>query len=290
MKVGIIGVGFVGGATAKVLENAHELYLYDKYKEPYNAKKNLEELAKNSECAFICVPTPMQKNKSIDYTNIHNSIIDLLDAALKFQREPKDILAIIRSTAVSGTTDNLSEKYPFRFAFNPEFLRENHAVEDMGKTDKIIIGTESGEDAQKVMDIYKPIFPDAKYIVYNRKEAEMCKYGNNFVLAAQVAMYNELKKICDAVGVDYNKIKDVILLDPRAGRNADVPGPDGDYGFGGKCLPKDLNALDHLAAENGYEAHLLREIWRTNLKVRKSQDWLDIPGATSQNNFDENKK
>ena len=67
-------------------------------------------------------------------------------------------------------------------------------------------------------------------------------------------------------------------------RNIDVPGPDGDFGFGGKCFPKDLNALIYLARENLYRPYLLEEVWRLNEKLRKNKDWLDIPGATSENN------
>lgn len=290
MKVGIIGVGFVGGATAKVLEKAHELYLYDKYKDPYNSKDNLEKLAKNADCIFVSVPTPMQKSGAIDYTNIYNSVENLLTETEKAQRNPSDLLVIIRSTAVSGTTDKLAEKYPFKFAFNPEFLRENHAIEDMEKTNRVVIGANDAESAKKAIDVYKPVFPEAKYIVVNRKAAEMIKYAANGMLAAQVALANEMYQICKAVGVDYDVVKNTILLDERIGRNLDVPGPDKDFGFGGKCFPKDLNALIYLARENMYRPHLLEEVWRLNEKVRKNQDWLEIPGATSQNNFEEKEK
>ncbi len=64
MKIGIIGIGVVGGATAKVLSNVHELYLYDKYKKEYNPEKNIEELAKNAKVVFICVPTPIKPSVS----------------------------------------------------------------------------------------------------------------------------------------------------------------------------------------------------------------------------------
>jgi len=72
-------------------------------------------------------------------------------------------------------------------------------------------------------------------------------------------------------------------MDDRIARNIDVPGPDGKLGFGGKCFPKDLNALIYLAREKMYRPYLLEEIWRLNEKVRKNKDWWDIPGATSEN-------
>ena len=290
MELGIIGVGFVGGATAHVLEKAHHLYLYDKYKAPYNSDRDLEQLAENSECAFICVPTPMQNSGAIDYSNIYNTLDSLLEKTEKVKRNPQDLLAIIRSTAVSGTTDSLAEKYPFRFAFNPEFLREAHAIEDMENTNRVVIGANDERSMNQVEQIYKPIFPNVNYIEVNRDTAEMIKYAANAMLTSQIAVANEIHQICNAVGVDYDLVKKAILLDERIGRNIDVPGPDGDLGFGGKCFPKDLNALIYLARENLYRPYLLEEVWRLNEKVRKNKDWLDIDGATSRKNFNETKR
>ena len=119
MKIGIMGVGIVGEATAKVFEKIHEIYLYDKFKPDYNSKENLKNLVLKSEIIFICVPTPMRITGEIDYSSVHNSINQLMEEITFLGRNPEDILVVIRSTAVSGTTDKLSEKYPFRFAFNP---------------------------------------------------------------------------------------------------------------------------------------------------------------------------
>lgn len=276
MKIGIIGVGFVGGTTGEVLKEHHELILYDKYKEPYRDPSRLSE----AEAVFISVPTPMKPSGEIDYSPIHNSLETLKQVTLNNPSKP---LVIIRSTAVSGTTDNLERNYPFNFAFNPEFLREKHAIEDMKNTNRIVIGSNRMEDGQKVEAIYKPIFPDAKYIHVNNKTAEMIKYANNAMLTGQIALANELYQICKSVGIDYHQIKEVLLLDDRIAKNISVPGHDGDLGFGGKCLPKDLNALIYLARENLYRPYILEEVWRLNEKIRKNRDWLDIPGATSEN-------
>jgi len=276
MKIGIIGVGFVGGTTSEVLKKNHELILYDRYKEPYTDPSRLSE----AEAVFICVPTPMKPSGEIDYSPIHNSIETLIEITSNNLRKP---LVIIRSTAVSGTTDNLAKKYPFNFAFNPEFLREKNALEDMKNTDKVVIGANTIEDYQIVENIYKPIFPEAKYIHVNNKTAEMIKYANNAMLTGQIALANELYQICNSIGIDYNEIKDVLLLDDRIAKNIAVPGHDGDLGFGGKCLPKDLNALIYLSRENMHRPYLLEEVWRLNERFRENRDWLDIPGATSKN-------
>ena len=279
----MIGMGFVGGTTASILSKAHEIFPYDKYKEPYCSKKNIEELAENSETVFVCVPTPMKPSGEMDYSAIYDSLNLLNEEAKNKKRNIKDILVVIRSTAVSGTTDKLAETYSFRFAFNPEFLREKHALEDMENTNRIVIGANTDENYSKVAEIYRPLFPNAKYFHCSIKEAEMVKYTANVMLTLQIAGANEIYQICKATGIDYNKIKEIVLLDNRIGRNIDVPGPDGDLGFGGKCFPKDLRALIYLARECGYGPYLLEEVWRLNERVRKNKDWLDIPGATSEN-------
>ena len=291
MKIGIIGVGVVGDATKEVFSRVHEIFPYDKYKQSYSSEKNLRTLAENSEIVFLCVPTPMKPSGEIDYSAVHESIGLLESETRKAKRGLEEILIVVRSTAVSGTTDDLAKKYSFRFAFNPEFLREKHALQDMENTDRVIIGANTDEDYEKVLKVYKPIFPNAKYILVKRKTAEMIKYCANVMLASQVALANELYQICKSVGVDYNAVKNAILLDERIGRNIDVPGPDGDFGFGGKCFPKDLNALIYLARENMCRPYLLEEIWRSNEKARTKKDWLEIPGATSENKkFKENTK
>jgi len=289
MKIGIIGMGVVGGNTSKVLSKAHEILPYDKYKQEF---QDIESLAKNSEIIFICVPTPMKPSGEIDYSAIYNSLNFLLETVKKINRNPKDLLVVIRSTAVSGTTDKLAEEYPFEFAFNPEFLRENHALEDMQNTDRVVIGANSEQDTKKLIDVYKPLFPNAKYILVDRKTAEMIKYAANVFLASQVGIANEIYQICKALDIDYNPVKEAVLHDSRIGRNISVPGPDGDFGFGGKCFPKDLNALIHLARENWYRPYLLEEVWRLNERVRKNKDWLEIPGATSNKGYtkEKNKK
>jgi len=274
-------MGFVGGNTAKVFEKKHEIFAYDKYKEPYNYQRNLEKIAKESELIFLSVPTPMKQSGEIDYSAINNSLNNLKKHSMETQNKP---YIVVRSTAVSGTTDGLEKKYPYKFAFNPEFLREKHALEDMKSTKRIVIGSSHEEVKEKIKEAYKELFPSAKYILTDNKTAEMIKYSANVILASQISIANEIYQICKKIGVDYNEVKDAILLDERIGRNLDVPGPDGELGFGGKCFPKDLNALIYLARENHYRPYLLEEVWRLNEKLRESKDWLEIPGAITENN------
>ncbi len=263
MKIGIVGMGFVGGATAGVLGKYHKIIPYDKFKKPYTSAEALI----NAEVIFICVPTPMSESGEMDYSAIHDSL-NTLEGIFEGSSEDRPLI-VIRSTAVSGTTSRLSKMYAFNFAFNPEFLRQDYALEDMKKANRVVIGVSSDKDFRTIKNIYKPLLPKAKYIKTDTKTAEMIKYSANVILTGQIAMANEISQICNASGVDYDEIKKVILLDSRIGRNIDVPGPDGKLGFGGACFPKDLNALIYLARENNYRPYLLEEVWRLNQKVRK---------------------
>jgi UDPglucose 6-dehydrogenase len=283
MKIGMIGMGFVGGTTAQVLKKEHEILPYDRYKTPYNTQEHMRKIAAEAQVIFLCVPTPMKKSGDIDCEPMHHSLKLLQEEANYLRRNPQEILITVRSTAVSGTTDSFAKLYPFKFAFNPEFLREKHALEDMQNTNRIVIGVEDKESEDKLRAVYEPVFPNAKIIVTTRKVAEMVKYAANTMLASQVMLANELYKICNALNIDYNAVKEIIQLDERIARNMDVPGHDGDFGFGGKCFPKDLNALIYLAREHQIRPHLLEEVWRSNLEVRANHDWEQIPGATSEN-------
>ena len=95
MKIGIMGVGFVGGTTAKVLEREHEIFLYDRYKAPNNTSESIETLAKYAEVVFICVPTPMKPSGEIDYSPMHHSLKLLADTAKKVERYPSEILVTV---------------------------------------------------------------------------------------------------------------------------------------------------------------------------------------------------
>ena len=113
----------------------------------------------------------------------------------------------------------------------------------------------------------------------------MIKYTSNVTLASQIMIANEIYQICKNTEIDFETVKKTILLDKRIGTNINVPGPDGDFGFGGKCFPKDMNALISFSKENGYNPELLEQVWKSNLKLRNNHDWKSIKGATSQNGF-----
>ncbi len=279
-KIGIVGNGILGKALDSVFKDKFEVFIYDKYKE----QNDIFWVSKNADLVFICVPTPMKNCGGIDLSCVEDSLRTLSDS---LKEEGGEVIAVLRSTIIPGTTDSLQKKYSnVKLVFNPEFLTEKNFIEDMKKTNKVVLGSEDKEVSEFVEKVYRQIFPDARYILTNAKTAEMIKYSSNISLASQVIVANELYQICEKSGVDYNAVKEALLLDNRIGKFLNVPGHDGDFGFGGKCFPKDLNALIMYSKKQGYSPELLEQVWKTNLKLRKNKDWEKIKGATSKNCFE----
>ena len=109
--------------------------------------------------------------------------------------------------------------------------------------------------------------------------AEMVKYFTNTFLATKVSFANEMNLICDKLGIDYDKVVEYSIYDERLGKSHwAVPGPDGHYGFGGSCFPKDINALIKVAEKMDIPPNILSAAWDTNTLVRPEQDWKELKG------------
>jgi UDPglucose 6-dehydrogenase len=110
----------------------------------------------------------------------------------------------------------------------------------------------------------------------------MVKYTANCFLMTKVVFFNEIYQVCQKLGIEYKEVCKLVIADGRIGNShLEVPGFDGFMGAGGKCFPKDLNALIAVAKELGVNPTILESVWKKNLEVREKQDWLEIPGATS---------
>ena len=107
----------------------------------------------------------------------------------------------------------------------------------------------------------------------------MVKYFTNTFLATKVSFANEMYQICGRLGIDYDTVVEYSTYDERLGKSHwAVPGPDGHYGFGGSCFPKDINALIHLGLELDMTPEVLMAAWETNLEVRPEEDWKELKG------------
>jgi UDPglucose 6-dehydrogenase len=252
--IGICGIGFVGGALKTLLEKKYKIFAYDPYK-PNSCKK---EDINSCEIVFLCVPTPFSWEK-MDYD--YSAIDDCLSWI------EKDKLIVIKSTVQPGTCKKMSEKYGHKIVFNPEFLREVSAVEDMLNADRTVLGGNI-DDCQKICNIYKAVYPFEMLYAFTTWEiAELTKIATNTFLASKVSFCNEIKDLCDNMKISYDAFREVWLLDKRIGRSHTQVTEKG--GFSGHCFPKDLNALITKMLNCKIEPTLHNAIWETNRKYRK---------------------
>jgi len=272
MKIGIVGQGYVGTAIKVGFEPYYELETYDKYDES-KTTCDLKQLVWGCEVIFVCVPTPMNEDGSC-HTDIVESVIKEINTYANGLQ-----IVVIKSTVPPGTTDMLDKKYDgVNVIFNPEFLTEANFVEDFKNQDRIILGGVR-KGTNKLRQIYSKVFPTAHIIKTGSKTAEMVKYMTNSYLATKVSFANEIYQICQKIDIDYDKVVEYATLDERLGKtHLSVPGPDGDLGFGGHCLPKDLNALITFAQNLDLEPIVLETINWVNDKYRKNRDWEKMKG------------
>lgn len=274
-NVGIIGYGFVGEATARgfVANKENQVFWYDKFKESPNT---LDEVVNNSEFIFICLPTPMFRDYSGQDITIVEGVIE--EIAPKLVGTEK--VLVIKSTVLPGTTQKFQDKYlRINFAMNPEFLTQAKANEDFLKPARTVIGASNEETSKRVMSLYKSILEDQEYFLVGLTEAEIIKYMSNIMLASKVLLANEFYLLSQSIGANYKEIYKAVEADPRIGTHLNVPGPDGDLGFGGACFPKDTLGLLSFAKQKGVDMSALNGIWEKNLKIRKNKDWEHMDNA-----------
>ncbi len=298
MKIGVIGVGYVGLTLACLAEFGNNVLFVGRSADKINnlkkgilpvyekglseiVKRNLEaqridattdyEKMKETEIIFICVGTPSAEGGAIDISQI-KTVSERLGILLKNTGEHKTI--VVKSTVVPGTTKDvvipILEKYSgkkaggdFSVCMNPEFLREGDGVYDFLHPDKVVIGGYDEKSSYKVIKLYS--FYDSKIprIVTNLNTAEMVKYAQNAALATRISFINEIANICEKFEVDAYEVSHAIGLDSRIGPKFLNAGP----GFGGSCFPKDVKALVSIAKTFDVNSILLDAV----LTVNKTQ-------------------
>ena len=275
VKIGIVGQGYVGSAVREVFSKHYEINTFD-----LNGDctcRDMEELIDNSDVIFVCVPTPMKKDGSCD-TSIVESVVHELNG-LAITRQDSNRIIAIKSTIPPGTTNRLNKECEYiSVIFNPEFLTEANFIDDFKNQNRIIIGGER-PSTTKLRQVYSLVFPDAKIVKTGSITAEMVKYFTNTFLCTKVSFANEMKLLCDNLQIDYDKVVEYATYDERLGKSHwAVPGPDGNFGFGGSCFPKDLNAIIDICNKWDIPCDTLSGAWETNLKVRPEKDWENLKG------------
>lgn len=268
LKIGIAGVGMVGGALRKYFEaKGIILKLYD----PGKNLGSLEEL-NQADVVFICVPTPFRK----DGIGFDLSYVEKICEDLKGEK-----IVIIKSTVVPGTTENLQQEYTqHKFLFNPEFLTELTANQDMNYPDRQILGytKQSYNIAGDLMQIL-PLAPFEK--IMPSAEAELVKYFGNNWFAVKVIFANQIYNLCQKLGIDYDNVKEAAAADKRIGKSHLDVWHKGYRGFGGKCIPKDIRAMVQFADKNGVGMQLLKITEDLNNELMEEQ-CIDDPEIYSK--------
>ena len=279
-KLSILGCGFVGKGAYHGFSPYFDIKIYDKYIKGYDT---LEDTVNHSEILFICVPTPYKPNYEQDLSCIY----DVVNSIQKITSESK--IVIIKSTIVPGTTRKLQNEFPnLRFVFNPEFLTERTFVNDFLNQTRIILGgKDSNDETLKIVEeTYKIRFKYTPVLKVKFEEAELVKYMCNCYFATKVIFLNQIYKICENIGIEYETVRQLFVGDQRiTDSHTKVPGFDQKMGVGGKCFPKDLKSFIFWCESNNFDCDILKVVDEVNERVREHKDWLEIKGATSENNY-----
>ena len=296
MKIGIIGLGFVGLSFAAVLTSkGHSIIGVDTDKEKLEKIKNgivpfyepkLQSMLRRSlnvglkissnilaikKCnlIFVTVGTPQKRNGEIDLTMIKNVTNKIGKLLSKTQHKP---IIIIKSTVIPGTTQNvilpilqrISRKNVgkgFGLLTNPEFLRETMAVNDTLHPHVIVLGGDNDIFLKKVRRFYSNLHHSVPIVLTNYSTAEIIKYANNSFLATKISFINQIASICEEIpDANIDDVAKTIGLDPRIGNLFLDAGP----GYGGSCLPKDVKAIINFSTKAGINPTLLTAVEKTN--------------------------
>lgn len=269
-KIGIAGVGCVGGAALNHFENNTdcEAVGYDKYVTKY--QNNFDKLLE-CDMIFFCLPTLYEQNlKEYDKSAIY-------EVSRRLNESDYNGLAVIKSTVEPGTCERLSKLYPnVEFAHNPEFLTARTCREDFTNQTHIVLGkTEkcSPEKFQMIQDFYHQYWPNADYSVGNSWETEAMKIFCNTFYSIKIATFNEFYLLCEKSKQDFGNVVSMMLknkwINPM---HTKVPGPDGKLGYGGMCFPKDSNALNQHMEREGTPHATINGACEQNPQIRGSWD------------------
>jgi len=294
LKIGVVGLGYLGAVHAACMADlGHQVVGYDIDERKVAALRRaqapffepeLEDLLartageglvfttdvvdlKGCDVVFVCVGTPQRKGELAADTSYVVGAVRSLAEVLE-----GPALLVGKSTVPVGTAAGLAgllaETAPsLELAWNPEFLREGHAVADTLAPDRLVFGVVSGEAEAVLRRVYaRPIAAGTPVIVSDYATAELVKVAANAFLATKISFINAMAEVCEASGADVTVLADAIGHDDRIGRKFLSAG----VGFGGGCLPKDIRAFMARAGELGADqaSTLMREVDSINLRRR----------------------
>jgi UDPglucose 6-dehydrogenase len=220
---------------------------------------------------FICVGTPQRSDSpAADLTHVHGAVSALLPILTP------ESLVVGKSTVPVGTAAEIADHVAAtraRVAWNPEFLREGHAVDDTLHPDRLVFGVRDAISEAILREVYATLLADGTpLLVTDFATAELVKVSANAFLATKISFINAMAEVCEATGADILTLSTALGLDPRIGPQFLRAG----LGFGGGCLPKDIRAFMARAGELGVDEALmfLRNI--DDINIRRRQHTVDL--------------
>jgi UDPglucose 6-dehydrogenase len=219
---------------------------------------------------FVCVGTPQRPDSDAADLSHLMACVDALAPLLD-----RPCLVVGKSTVPVGTGETVADRLArvapagaaAEVAWNPEFLREGHAVADTLRPDRIVVGVRSARAEAVLREVYAgPVAAGVPFLVTDLTTAELVKTSANAFLATKVSFINAIAEVCEAVGADVVPLAEALALDERIGGRFLVPG----LGFGGGCLPKDIRAFAAATRDLGVGSvsALLSEVDAINLRRR----------------------
>ena len=222
---------------------------------------------------FLAVGTPPKQDGSADLANLLKAAESVGDAL----NGPATI--VIKSTVPVGTGKRVGAvirertKHAIAMVSNPEFLKEGAAVDDFLRPDRVVIGADSPEAAELVVELHQPLVRNNKPIMLMAREAaELTKYAANAYLSTRISFINEISELCERLGVDIDQVRRGIGADARIGHHFLYPG----VGYGGSCFPKDVQALVNMGGDVGVKLEINAAVHRRNVRQRERMTQLII--------------
>jgi UDPglucose 6-dehydrogenase len=245
MMIGLIGYGMVGKAVEAGFSKTKVIY-----SDPQYNTVTVEDICKlNPSAIFVCVPTPTDDT---DYSTLRN----VLD---KIKELNYTGLTVVKSTVLPKYLED------YDVIYNPEFLSRATANEDFVNPPMLIIGGQTNK-AQELLEIYRTQSRVnlSKVFITTVANACMAKYCMNSFYATKVTFMNQMYDVSNTVGADWKQVNTILRNHPWMGtHHYEVPGPDGERGFGGPCLPKDTAAL-----VKEFDVELLKKVLEINSTYR----------------------
>jgi UDPglucose 6-dehydrogenase len=232
------------------------LHVYDRFIPDYAAAADFEAVNR-SEVVFIAVPTPYDTQREACDVSIVAEVVGELSTSI-----------CIKSTIPPGTTDALIARTGKRICFSPEYIGEapGHPWPEIDGCGFVVFGGDSHACAFAQAAYEAAARPDLRYFTTSALTAELGKYMENAYLASKVTFVNQFYDLAAAAGVDFEELRTMFLLDSRVGESHTTVSRE--RGFGGKCLPKDLQAIVAWARERDCPAIVLEAILAYNESAR----------------------